>query len=58
MYKFNCGTAYDSGASCGGDCSDQCTMFKGWGDQNLGSSVMSMRKVTFPSNYYSSLYAD
>lgn len=33
-------------------------MFTGYGTSNLGSSVMSMRKVTFPSNYYTSLYAD
>ncbi len=33
-------------------------MFTGYGTGNYGSSVMSMRKVTFPNNYYSSLYAD
>lgn len=33
-------------------------MFTGYGTQNIGSSVMSMRKVTFPTGYHSSLYAD
>jgi hypothetical protein len=57
MYKFQCGTAYDAGA-CSGGCSDECNMFRGWGEQDLSSSVMSMRRVTFPTDYYSSLYAD
>lgn len=58
MYKFSCGTAFSGGATCGGACVDECTMFRGWGNTDLMSSVMSMRKVTFPANYYSSLYAD
>ncbi len=58
MYKFSCGTAFAGGATCGGACADECTMFRGWGNTDLMSSVMSMRKVTFPANYYSSLYAD
>jgi len=33
-------------------------MFTGYGTSTLSSSVMSMRKVTYPSNYYTSLYAD
>lgn len=33
-------------------------MFTGYGTGDLGSSVMAMRKVTFPSKYYGSLYAD
>lgn len=58
MYKFSCGTAFYAGATCGGACADECNMFRGWGNTDLMSSVMSMRKVTFPANYYSSLYAD
>jgi hypothetical protein len=33
-------------------------MFTGYSKNDAGSSVMSMRKVTFPANYYSSVYAD
>ena len=59
MYKFNCGKSFSASVSCpGGSCADECNMFTGYGTSNLGSSVMSMRKVTFPSNYYTSLYAD
>jgi len=33
-------------------------MFTGYSKSDAGSSVMSMRKVTFPANYYSNVYAD
>ena len=33
-------------------------MFSGYGTANLQSSVMAMRRVTFPTDYYSSIYAD
>lgn len=59
MYKFGCGNDYIAGAPCiSGDCSSQCNMFTGYGTSNKGSSVMAMRKVTFPSGYHSSIYAD
>ncbi len=59
MYKFGCGKSFSSLVTCpGGTCADECTMFSGYGTSDLGSSVMSMRKVSFPTNYYSSLYAD
>jgi len=59
IYKFGCGKSFNSLINCpGGTCADECTMFTGYGTNNLGSSVMAMRKVTFPSNYYTSLYAD
>ena len=58
MYRFSCGKDFSSSLTCPGGCSDECTMFTGYGTANTGSSVMAMRKVTFPSNYYTSLYAD
>jgi hypothetical protein len=59
MYKFSCGKSFSSGITCpGGLCNDECSMFTGYGTGDTGSSVMAMRKVTFPSNYYTSLYAD
>jgi hypothetical protein len=33
-------------------------MFRGYSNLDMGSTVMSMRKVTFPINYHSSVYAD
>ncbi len=59
MYKFGCGKSFSNLITCpGGTCDDECTMFTGYGTADRSSSVMSMRKVTFPSDYYSSLYAD
>lgn len=41
------------------DCSVACNMFTGHGTADYQSTVMSMRKVEFPSTeFHSSLYAD
>jgi hypothetical protein len=58
MYRFSCGKDYSATLNCPGDCSDDCTMFTGYGTTVRSSSVMAMRRVTFPSNFYTSLYAD
>lgn len=33
-------------------------MFTGFGTGNTGSSIMSMRQVTFPEGYHAPIYAD
>lgn len=61
MYKFSCGDAYSypATASCASTtCIPECNMFTGQSSNNLGSSTMAMRQVTFPTGYYSSVYAD
>ncbi len=59
MYKFGCGKSFSAAVSCPTtSCADECTMFTGYGTSDLSRSVMAMRKVTFPANYYTSLYAD
>jgi hypothetical protein len=58
MYKFSCGQDFSASVTCPGGCADECTMFTGYGTTLTGSSVMAMRKVTFPSDYYTSLYVD
>lgn len=59
MYKFSCGDAYVASSPCASaDCITECNMFTGYSKSDTGSSVMSMRKVTFPTNYYSSVYSD
>ncbi len=47
MYTFSCGGAYSAGQNCGGSCVNKCNMFRGWSNQDLGSSVMAMRRVVF-----------
>lgn len=63
VFSFKCGqssmyTSLQVATLCGGDCVDECQMFRGYTNSDYGNGVMSMRRVKFPSGYHSPLYAD
>lgn len=63
IFNFQCGqsssiTALQASTLCAGDCVDECQIFKGFTNTDLGNGVISMRRVTFPTGYHSPLYAD
>jgi hypothetical protein len=59
LFTFNCGSLVNSTTYCsGGSCKSICQMFKGYSTSDTYGGVVSMRRVTFPSGYQSSLYAD
>lgn len=63
IFRFECGisslvSATTAATLCGGDCVDECQIFRGFSYADMSAGVISMRRVTFPNNYHSPLYAD
>lgn len=63
IFNFQCGqssvlTSAQASTLCGGDCVDECQIFKGFTNTDFGNGVISMRRVTFPTGYHAPLYAD
>ena len=58
MFNFYCGSSYVASPACASNCAAECAIFTGLGTADQASGVMSIRQVTFPSGYHSSIYAD